>query len=69
MRRMTEWAQHPQAAAIPSLPLLEIVKIGDSPPERLPKGDRPLSGIRVLHLTRVWPDRPAPAPPSTVPTS
>ena len=31
VRTMAEWAQHPQAAAIASLPLLEIVKIGDSP--------------------------------------
>ena len=52
-RSMTEWAQHPQSAAIASLPLLEIVKIGDSPPEPLPAGDRPLSGVRVLDLTRV----------------
>src|ERR671928_197503 len=52
-RSMAEWAQHPQAAAIASLPLLEIVKIGDAPPEKLPDGDRPLSGIRVLDLTRV----------------
>jgi hypothetical protein len=50
---MADWAQHPQAAAIASLPPLEIVKIGDSPPEKLPEGDRPLSGIRVLDLTRV----------------
>src|SRR5262249_56045109 len=28
VRTMAEWAQHPQAAAIASLPLLEIVKIG-----------------------------------------
>ena len=53
VRSMGEWAQHPQAAAIASLPLLEIVKIGDSPPEALPDGERPLSGIRVLDLTRV----------------
>src|SRR6266403_2050871 len=53
VRTMDEWAKHPQAAAIASLPLLEIVKIGDSPPEKLPEGDRPLSGIRVLDLTRV----------------
>ena len=53
VRTMEEWAQHPQAAAIASLPLIEIVKIGDSPPEKLPDGDRPLSGIRVLDLTRV----------------
>ena len=53
VRTMAEWAQHPQAAAIASLPLLEIVKIGDNPPAPLPAGDRPLSGIRVLDLTRV----------------
>jgi hypothetical protein len=53
VRSMVEWSQHPQAAAIASLPLLEILKIGDSPPEKLPEGDRPLSGIRVLDLTRV----------------
>jgi crotonobetainyl-CoA:carnitine CoA-transferase CaiB-like acyl-CoA transferase len=53
VRSMAEWAGHPQAAAIASLPLMEIVKIGDSPPEPLPQGARPLSGIRVLDLTRV----------------
>ena len=53
VRSMAEWAQHPQSAAVASLPLLEIEKIGDSPPEPLPDGARPLSGIRVLDLTRV----------------
>ena len=53
VRSMDEWARHPQAAAVASLPLLEITKIGDSPPEPMPDGDRPLSGIRVLDLTRV----------------
>ena len=53
VRTMAEWAKHPQAAAIASLPLMELIKIGDSPPEKLPEGDRPLSGIRVLDLTRV----------------
>jgi crotonobetainyl-CoA:carnitine CoA-transferase CaiB-like acyl-CoA transferase len=53
VRTMAEWAGHPQAAAVASLPRLEIVKIGDSAPEKLPDGDRPLSGIRVLDLTRV----------------
>ena len=52
-RSMEEWARHPQSAAVASLPLLEIEKIGDSPPEALPDGSRPLSGIRVLDLTRV----------------
>ncbi|MGH7040060.1 MAG: CoA transferase, partial [Stellaceae bacterium] len=53
VRPMAEWARHPQAAAIAALPLLEIVRIGEAPPEKLPDGDRPLSGIRVLDLTRV----------------
>ena len=53
VRSMDEWATHPQAAAVASLPLLEIIKIGDSPPEALPEGSRPLSGVRVLDLTRV----------------
>jgi hypothetical protein len=53
VRTMKEWAEHPQGKAVASLPLMEIVRIGDSPPEALPSGDRPLSGIRVLDLTRV----------------
>jgi len=53
VRTMAEWAQHPQGIAVAGLPLMEIIKIGDSPPEPLRKGDRPLSGIRVLDLTRV----------------
>jgi crotonobetainyl-CoA:carnitine CoA-transferase CaiB-like acyl-CoA transferase len=52
-RSMAEWATHPQSAAIASLPLMEIVKIGDAPPEPLPAGTRPLAGVRVLDLTRV----------------
>jgi crotonobetainyl-CoA:carnitine CoA-transferase CaiB-like acyl-CoA transferase len=52
-RTQAEWADHPQAAAIAALPLLEIMRIGDGAPEALPPGDRPLSGIRVLDLTRV----------------
>jgi crotonobetainyl-CoA:carnitine CoA-transferase CaiB-like acyl-CoA transferase len=53
VRTMDEWARHPQAAAIAALPLMDIVQIGDSPPEPLPDGARPLAGVRVLDLTRV----------------
>ena len=53
VRTMQEWAQHPQSAAVASLPLLEIDKIGDAPVQPLPEGDRPLSCIRTLDLTRV----------------
>lgn len=53
VRSAAEWAEHPQGRAVAALPLMEIVKIGDSPPEALPEGERPLSDIRVLDLTRV----------------
>src|SRR5271166_2864681 len=52
-RTQAEWARHPQGATVAALPLMEIMRIGDSAPEPLPAGDRPLSGIRVLDLTRV----------------
>src|ERR1043166_6173219 len=53
VRSAADWAQHPHAAAVAAQPLLEIVRIGDAPPQPLPAGERPLSGIRVLDLTRV----------------
>src|SRR2546421_8793957 len=52
-RTQAEWARHPQGAAVAALPLMEIMRIGDSAPEPLPTGNRPLSGIRVVDLTRV----------------
>jgi len=54
VRSAEEWRRHPQSAAVATVPLLAIERIGDAPPEPLPPaGDRPLSGIRVLDLTRV----------------
>src|SRR6516225_7895693 len=44
-RTQAEWVRHPQGAAVAALPLMEIMRIGDSAPEPLPAGDRPLSGI------------------------
>ncbi len=35
------------------LPLFSIEKIGDAPPYELAAADRPLSGVRVLDLTRI----------------
>ena len=53
-RSAREWASHPHAAAVAGQPLLEILRIGDAPPQPLlPLGDRPLAGARVLDLTRV----------------
>ncbi|HEX9183581.1 MAG TPA: CoA transferase, partial [Burkholderiales bacterium] len=53
-RTAQEWASHPHAAAVAEQPLLEILRIGDAPPQPLlPLGDQPLAGMRVLDLTRV----------------
>jgi crotonobetainyl-CoA:carnitine CoA-transferase CaiB-like acyl-CoA transferase len=52
-RTAEEWAKHPHSGAVARQPLLSITKIGEAPPEPLPAGPRPLSGIRVLDLTRV----------------
>lgn len=53
MRSHDEWMATPQARALEKLPLLTIEKIGDAAPRSWPKGDRPLSGLRVLDLSRV----------------
>jgi CoA-transferase family III len=53
VRSEEEWRALPQAQTAARLPLLEIIKIGDAAPQQLPGGERPLSGIRVLDLTRV----------------
>jgi crotonobetainyl-CoA:carnitine CoA-transferase CaiB-like acyl-CoA transferase len=54
LRSPQEWAAHPQGKAVAGLPLLEIVKIGEAPARPLSaSAERPLSGLRVLDLTRV----------------
>jgi crotonobetainyl-CoA:carnitine CoA-transferase CaiB-like acyl-CoA transferase len=53
VRTADAWAAHAHAAAVAGQPLLEIERIGDAPPMPLPRADRPLSGVRVLDLTRV----------------
>jgi crotonobetainyl-CoA:carnitine CoA-transferase CaiB-like acyl-CoA transferase len=53
IRSYAEWDAHEQAKILDSQPLVEIVKIGDSPPELPKQSRRPLSGIRVLDVTRV----------------
>ena len=52
-RSIAEWEAHPHGKAVPTLPVVNITRIGDAPAEALRKGDRPLSGLRVLDLTRV----------------
>ena len=54
LRSPAEWSAHPQGRAVAALPLIEIIKIGEAPPRTFaPEAKRPLSGIRVLDLTRI----------------
>jgi len=53
VRSNAEWLAHPHGQALKGKPIVEIIKIADSDPKPLPEGDRPLSGIRVLDLTRI----------------
>jgi hypothetical protein len=53
VRQRAEWEAHPQALATAALPLIEFTRIGDAPPRPLSHAARPLSGIRVLDLSRV----------------
>lgn len=56
LRSHDEWLHHPQSQAIADLPLVEIRRIGDAPPlgwPELASSSRPLTGLRVLDLTRI----------------
>ncbi len=52
LRTRAEWEASPQGLAVVDTPL-RITRIGDAPPQPLPAAARPLSGVRVLDLTRV----------------
>ena len=52
LRSFAEWDAHPQGQALAESPVL-IERIGDAPRRRWRSGARPLSGLRVLDLTRV----------------
>lgn len=53
VRTAEEWQAHPHGQALAGKAVVEIEKIGDSDPEPFPEGGDPLSGIRVLDLTRL----------------
>ncbi|MBV8927456.1 MAG: CoA transferase [Bradyrhizobium sp.] len=53
MRSHDEWLATAHARALAALPVLTIEKIGEAAPKPWSKGDRPLSGVRVLDLSRV----------------
>ncbi len=53
VRTEEEWQGHAQGQILAARPVIEITKIADSEPEPVPEGVRPLSGIRILDLTRI----------------
>jgi crotonobetainyl-CoA:carnitine CoA-transferase CaiB-like acyl-CoA transferase len=56
LRRFDEWDATPQGQAVAAQPLFSLERIGDAPPLGLPPlhvHERPLTGLRVLDLTRV----------------
>lgn len=56
LRSFAQWDASPQGQAVAAQPLLSIARIGDAPPLTLPAlaaQDRPLTGLRVLDLTRI----------------
>jgi crotonobetainyl-CoA:carnitine CoA-transferase CaiB-like acyl-CoA transferase len=56
LRTFDEWDATPQGRALVPQPLFTIERVGDAPPMALPPLDvnaRPLSGVRVLDLTRI----------------
>ncbi|MCH9670864.1 MAG: CoA transferase [Gammaproteobacteria bacterium] len=53
IRTPAEWAEHPQAHAIAAEPLIKTSHFAGSRPEPLPKGSRPLDGVKVLDLSRI----------------
>src|ERR1700719_107782 len=52
-RTFDEWDKHPQGRAVQKLPLFTIERIGDAPAAPLGAAERPLSGIKVVDLTRI----------------
>ena len=54
VRTSADWAQHPHGQATSRLPLVErLVTDGAAPRPWAPMSERPLSGVRILDLTRV----------------
>ena len=59
LRSADEWRAHPQGIALARVPIVEILRLDNADREPIPgpraneRGARPLSGVRVLDLTRV----------------
>jgi crotonobetainyl-CoA:carnitine CoA-transferase CaiB-like acyl-CoA transferase len=53
IRSFAEWDAHPHAIHSVEIPPLSLTRTGDAPVWPMSKGDMPLTGVRVLDLTRV----------------
>lgn len=53
VRSSDEWLETEQGKLLSKVPVVEINKIAETTPIPLPKGNRPLSGVRTLDLTRI----------------
>jgi crotonobetainyl-CoA:carnitine CoA-transferase CaiB-like acyl-CoA transferase len=53
MRSFAEWDAGSQGQAVVSQPVVKVSRIGDAPARGLGRAERPLSGVKVLDLTRV----------------
>jgi len=53
MRSEADWATHPQGAAVAVEPLIVSTSYAATPRSWQPRPDRPLTGLRVLDLTRI----------------
>ncbi len=53
VRTEEDWMSHAQAAALAERPVVDVIRVGDGDPKPFPTGKCPLSGVRVLDLTRV----------------
>jgi crotonobetainyl-CoA:carnitine CoA-transferase CaiB-like acyl-CoA transferase len=53
VRSADVWSVHPQARVVAAQPVVEVGRVGAAAPRPWSDGSAPLSGIRVLDLTRV----------------
>jgi crotonobetainyl-CoA:carnitine CoA-transferase CaiB-like acyl-CoA transferase len=53
IRTPEEWQAHPQGQLLAKKPVVEIAHENNAPPQPFHAGGRPLSGVRVLDLTRI----------------
>ena len=53
VRTSEQWRSHPQGQWLARQPVVRVEKLGDSEPRPLPRGNRPLAGLRVLEAAHI----------------